>query len=197
MKKQLTQYYLDKTKSLIYNFVSRRANKVQTPMTNLMLQLELKNLLPSKINAIELFGMHGLWHTLDYVKKVDSLHILEIDKTYHELSKRALKKYNVNYTNADSLKYADTTSQKYNFVVADIPFGGNFYDDKGLPVFWNSMLRIADKQCVFVFNIHSDKLKNYHYVVSEIKNRISSHKIKDLFFVPRNTQMSYIVLAID
>lgn len=196
MKNQIIQYYIDKFKSTIYRVVTKKAQKIQTPMTNLMMQLELKNILPHKVKAVELFGMHGLWHTLDYVHKVDSLDIFEIDKTYHELSKKVLKKHNVNYFNTDSLKHAATTSEKYNFIVADIPYGGAFYDENGLPIFWDSMLKIADQKCVFIFNIHSDKLKNYDYLVTEIKNRLLDYSIKDLFFVPRNTQMSYIVLVI-
>lgn len=197
MKKQKIQCYLDKAKSAIYSLIIRKANKVQTPMTNLMLQLELKGLLPKKIKAIELFGMHGLWHTLDYVKKVESLDIFEIDEVYHNYSKKVLKDYNVNYYNSDCLQYAQTTKEKYNLIVADIPYSGNFYNDSGLPFFFNSLVRMSDTKSVIVFNIHSSRLNSFKKVVDEIENNLSTHHINDLFFVPRNNQISYVVLAIN
>lgn len=196
MKKENIQYYKDRLKYLFYKKTTGINKKSKTSMQSLLLQLQIKNLLPEKIYAIELFGMHGLWHTMDYINYVDNLDIFEINERYHELSKNVLKKYPVQFYNLDSIIYIKETKNKYNFIVADIPYGGDFYDNNGLPYFFEYFIKIANNNSIIIFNCHSTKLKEYNFLVKLINEKIEQREIKDLFFVPRNNVMSYIVLAI-
>ncbi len=196
MKKENIQYYKDRLKYFFYKKTTGINKKSKTSMQSLLLQLQIKNLLPEKIYAIELFGMHGLWHTMDYINYVDNLDIFEINERYHELSKNVLKKYPVQFYNLDSIIYIKETKNKYNFIVADIPYGGDFYDNNGLPYFFEYFIKIANNNSIIIFNCHSAKLKEYNFLVKLINEKIEQREIKDLFFVPRNNVMSYIVLAI-
>jgi len=196
MKKENIQYYKDKLKYLFYKNTTGINKKSKTSMQSLLLQLRVKKLFPEKIKSIEMFGMHGLWHTMDYISYVTHLDIFEINERYHELSKKALKNYPVNFYNLDSINYIKETNLKYNFIVADIPYGGNFYDSAGLPFFFEYLIKIADNNSIIVFNCHSVKLKEYRFLVKLIKEKIEEREIIDLFFVPRNDLMTYIVLAI-
>lgn len=197
MNKELVQYLKDSLKQSFYKRITGLNKKTKTGMQNVLLQLKVKDLLPSHIKAVELFGMHGLWHTLDYVDITDSLDMFEINKRYLELSKIKLKKYNVKYFNQDSIKFINETNQKYNFIVADIPFGGNFYESSGLPYFFSDFIRIADDSSVIIFNCHSQKLKDFKTLVSQITRQVSPREIKDLFFVPKNELIGYIVLVLN
>lgn len=196
MKKEKIQYYKDLLKYFLYKKVTGVNKKTKTSMQSVLLQLQVKNLFPEKINAIEMFGMHGLWHTMDYINYVSNLDIFEINKDYHELSKNALKSHPVQFYNVDSIKYIKETSNKYNFIVADIPYGGDFYDDNGLPFFFEYFIKISNDNSIIIFNCHSVKLKEYNFLVKIIKEKTEQREIKDLFFVPRNDEMSYIVLVI-
>jgi len=196
MKKEKIQYYKDLLKYFLYKKVTGVNKKTKTSMQSVLLQLQVKNLFPEKINAIEMFGMHGLWHTMDYINYVSNLDIFEINKGYHELSKNALKSHPVQFYNVDSIKYIKKTSNKYNFIVADIPYGGDFYDDNGLPFFFEYFIKISNDNSIIIFNCHSVKLKEYNFLVKIIKEKTEQREIKDLFFVPRNDEMSYIVLVI-
>lgn len=165
-------------------------------MQSVLLQLKLKKILPDKINALEMFGMHGLWHTRDYVNHVGHLDIFEIDPEYHRLSKKALAGYPVSFYCDDSIKYISATDKKYNFIVADIPFGGDFYKEDGLPRFFSDMIRVADQGSVLIFNCHSVFLSDFKNLQDRIRTQCDSREVKDLFFVARNSNVSYIVLAL-
>ena len=164
-------------------------------MQNIFLLLTLKKLLPEKIVAIELFGMHGLWHTKDYAGKVHRLDLFELDPHYHRLSKKVFKKLPVNYFNEDSIKYISVTENKYNLAVADIPAGGNFYTCDGMPVFWNDLVRILLPGSVLIFNVHSDKLGSYKAIEDWIRNNSGDKKVRDIFFIARNSIVSYTTVA--
>lgn len=197
MKKEDLQYYKDLFKYSLYKRITGVNNKSKTCMQSTLLQLKVKCLLPEKINAIEMFGMHALWHTMDYIDYVSSLDIFEINERYHELSKVKLKKYPVNFYNLDSIKYIKETNIKYNFIVADIPYGGDFYDENGLPLFFEDLIRISDNNSIIIFNCHTEKLKEFKTLIKLINKKVGSKEIKDLFFVPRHNLVSYIVLVIE
>lgn len=197
MKKEDFQYYKDRIKQSLYRRFTGINKRTKTGMQSVILELKIKNLLPAKINAIEMFGMHALWHTMDYIEYVDHLDIFEINTRYHELSKIKLKKYPVQFYNADSINYVRTTKLKYNFVVADIPYSGDFYDDSGLPPFFNDLIRIAESDAVIIFNFHSEKLRDYSGITALIHEKTGQRKIKDLFFTPRNELITYIILVLE
>ncbi len=140
MKKEVIQYYKDRMKQSFFSRFSGIKNRVKTGMQSILLELKIKDLLPEKINALAMFGMHALWHTMDYIEYVNHLDIFEIDITYHDLSKIQLKGYPVEFHNSDSIKYVQETGSKYNFIVADIPYSGPFYEADGLPYFFDHLI---------------------------------------------------------
>lgn len=196
MNKEDIQYYKDRIKYSFYKRITGINKKSKTCMQSALLQLKCKNLLPKKINAIEMFGMHALWHTMDYINYVCHLDIFEINLRYHELSKIVLKNYPVHFHNADSIKYINETNVKYNFIVADIPFGGDFYDHNGLPKFFDDLIKISDVDGIIIFNCHTEKLKEYNALIRLINEKVKTKEIKDLFFVPRSDLVSYVVLVL-
>lgn len=189
------QNFKDKLKQSFYNKIGGKEKKLKTSMQSLILQLELKNLLPKNMKAIEVFGMHGLWHTKDYIHLVDELDIFEINKKYHDLSKKNLKKFKVNYFLQDSIKFIAETENKYDLVVADIPFGGDFYSETGLPRFIDDLIKISKERSILIFNMHSKFLKDYQRIQSELILKSKDKKVIDLFFIARNSEVSYVVVA--
>ncbi|MFM9986038.1 MAG: hypothetical protein ACKVOK_12440 [Flavobacteriales bacterium] len=197
MKKEIIQYWKDRLKYVLVKIIAGENRRVKTPMQQIILTLRLKQLLPKQISAIELFGMHGLWHTMDYVPLVKSLDIFEINKSYHELSKKLLKKYPTRFFHEDSIRFIASTNLNYNFVVADIPYGGDFYAENGLPHFFEDLVRIMDASGgVLIFNCHSRFLKSHKILQQHIESQIKKHVVMDLFFLPRNDNISYIVLCL-
>ncbi len=192
-----TQYLKDLIKTNLGDFISKKFGRLKTGMERILLLLEFKKLLPENIIAIEVFGMHGLWHTKDYIKHVQSLDIFELDKKYHDLSKKVFRGYPVQYFNQDSLDYIFKTDKKYNLVVADTPAGGNFYAPNGMPFFWNNLVRVTMPGGVIISNIHSDKLDDYKLIEKWIKNNSNNKPIKDIFFMPRNNSITYVVIIFE
>ena len=70
MSREKSVYRKDFLKFKLYGLVKKKAIRFQTGMDQIMLQLELRDSLPNNATAIEMFGMHGLWHTMDYINKV-------------------------------------------------------------------------------------------------------------------------------
>lgn len=197
MVKELRQYWIDRLKLAISNKISGENKRHKTAMQQLLLILKVKNLLPKHIMAVELFGMHGLWHTMDYIEKVESLDIFEINPTYHKLSKRLLKKYSVRFFLQDSIAFIATTNLRYNFVVADIPFGGNFYTSNGLPFFLLNLIKLVDPDGgVLIFNCHARYFQHFENLKLQIASVVDSHSIKEIFCMPRNESIGYIILAL-
>lgn len=179
----------------IYKIVRRLLPKLQTPMEQVILQLKQKGLLLDQIKAIEMFGMHGLWHTMDYVDVVKSMDFFEIDKDYLILSKLNLNKYNVNYYCEDSILNIKNTNNKYNLIIADIPYDGKFYGPDHLPIFWEDIIRITKRDAVIIINIHNKYLKDYSLLRESII-KSTNKEVKDLFFVVRNQLVSYLVVCL-
>jgi hypothetical protein len=103
--------------------VAQRAGRLQTPMTQLLGTLETYDVPPLRLDALELFGMHGLWHTRDYVNRCSSLEFYEIDPAYAAYAARTLP--NTDVIVADSIQAVKTGTlrrDRYNFVVSDNPF---------------------------------------------------------------------------
>jgi hypothetical protein len=109
--------------------VGQRVGRLQTPMTQLMGALRSNDMLPERLVALELFGMHGLWHTRDYVRHCASLELYEINPTYAAYAARTLPNTEVVVSDSIAAVKADTLRKlKYNFIVADNPIRAPFGD---------------------------------------------------------------------
>ena len=121
MKPQTRQLAKDTVKRRIID-LAQWAGRLQTPMTQLMGTLETYEALPPAIDALELFGMHGLWHTRDYVERCSSLEFYEVDPTYAAFAARTLPSTDVIV--ADSIEAVHARrlrKETYDLVVSDNP----------------------------------------------------------------------------
>jgi hypothetical protein len=122
VKTETRQIVLDRVKRGIID-VAQRAGRLQTPMTQLLGTLDAHEALPRDVHALELFGMHGLWHTRDYLHRCRTLELYEIDPTYAAYAARTLPAADV--VVADSIAAVKTGTLRrdtYNFIVSDNPF---------------------------------------------------------------------------
>ncbi len=197
MSQQSKTYNKDRLKLGIYNRISGIDKKLKTGMQSIIMQLQVKKLIPENIQAIELFGMHGLWHTKDYIGLVKHLDIFEIDPKYQAYSKKALKNYPVDFFQEDSIAFVKATDKKYNWIVSDSPYSGPFYGKDGLPLFFDDMIRCASEKAVIIMNIHSEYLADFIALQTKIHERIDNRKVKDLFFYTRNEQITYAVIVLN
>lgn len=188
------QYFKDYFKYKIYLFLYKNFGKLHTPMQEVFLQLKIRNLLPDKINALEMFGMHGLWHTMDYIKDVDSLDFFELDAVYLECAKRNVPANKTNFFCRDSIVYIKNTSKQYSLIVSDSPYGGDFYKDDGLPLFLNDIIQHAARRAIVIFNIKNEYMVNF----CQLKEKITRiRRAADIFSIARNEKMSYVVVIYD
>ncbi len=105
---------------------SRKKLSLNTVIDQLFLDLQIQQLLPNNIEALDLFARNGLWLSKDYENKVNYLELCEIDKFYHNWSKKAIKANSYNL--GDSIKMLSQNQlkkEKYNFILSD-NFSGKF-----------------------------------------------------------------------
>ena len=139
--------------------VGQRIGRLQTPMTQLLRSLEVYEALPTPLTALELFGMHGLWHTRDYVGRCSALDLYELNSAYAEYAARTLPRTRV--MEADSIEAVNTGAvprPAYNFIVIDNPvegtFGPGYVEHFDL---FPQVLAIMDDPGVLVLNyVHPD-----------------------------------------
>ena len=139
--------------------VGQRVGRLQTPMRQLLGALEAYEALPAPLTALELFGMHGLWHTRDYVGRCSALDLYELNGAYAEYAARTLP--NTRVMEADSIEAVNTghlPRPAYNFIVIDNPvkgsFGPGYVEHFDL---FPEVLAILDDPGVLVLNyIHRD-----------------------------------------
>lgn len=190
--RQIMQYIKDYAKTGIYGGLRRCCPKLQTPMDQVVLQLKLRGLLPKECHALEMFGMHGLWHTMDYIKDIKSLDFFELDSKYCKLAKHNLGRYNVKIFNQDSIAFVKNSHNKYNFIICDIPYCTSFYDPNGM--FWNDLINVSEEEAIIITNIHNTYLSK-----QSLKSMVMNYKperIQDFFMVARNNLVSYLVVVL-
>jgi hypothetical protein len=91
-------------------------------MTQLLGSLRAREMLPTEMTALELFGMHGLWHTRDYAPHCRSLEFYEIDPVFAAYAARGLP--NAEVVVGDSIQAVRSGTlkrDKYTFIVLDNP----------------------------------------------------------------------------
>lgn len=191
---QTMQYIKDYVKTGFYGVLRKYCPKLQTPMDQVILQLKLRRLLPKECHALEMFGMHGLWHTMDYIKDMKSLDFFELDSTWCTFAKRNLSQYNVKIFNQDSIVYLKNTHNKYNFIVCDIPYSTSFYDLKGMPLFWSDLINASKEEAIIIINIHNTYLSKQS--LQSMMVNYKAEKILDFFMVARNDLISYLVVVL-
>lgn len=186
----------ERVKYGVVNFFKKIVGRLQTPMDMLVAYLKNIGYWNDSMEALEMFGMFGLWHTRDYIDDVKSLDFFEINSSYIPFAHKALKKWNVDFFCEDSIEYIKNTKKKYGLVVADIPIAGEFYDDKGLPYFIDDVIRVMDERGIAIVNIHTRFLKNKSDILEAVK-QLTDREIKDIFLFPRNEVLTYLILVLN
>jgi hypothetical protein len=81
--------------------------------------LEQRGIVPNTVSALEVFGMTGKYHTLDYAERVKSLEVWEIDPELEDALHRNLPGANVLIV--DSYAYAQICKDRFGMIVVDNP----------------------------------------------------------------------------
>jgi hypothetical protein len=139
--------------------LGQRVGRLQTPMTNLLGTLRAYDALPDRMTALELFGMHGLWHTRDYARHCASLEVYEIEPVFARYAARTLP--NTEVVPTDSIRAVKTRALKrssYNFIVADNPlkpFGDAYVEHFDL---LPDLFDYVDDEGVVIVNLLSEQV---------------------------------------
>ena len=105
--------------------LAKKIGRLNTSMDMVILTLKVYNIFPKPLIALDLFGMYGLWVTVDYAPYCDYLEMWEINPKYAKFAHRFLPKAVVNV--GDSIKVVKAGQlqrRDYNFIVIDNPMGG-------------------------------------------------------------------------
>ena len=130
--------------------------KFHENMNKVLQKLEKKGIELEKLNAVEVFGREGDWHTVAYCNKVKSMEIWEINESY----KKNLEK---NCPNAiirilDSIENIlnYNKKKKFNFIVIDNPMSNYGKNDSYCEHFniIENIENISTKNPIIVFNVN-------------------------------------------
>lgn len=132
---------------------AQKSGRMQTPMTALARTLQVYGALSSQHHALELFGMHGLWHTRDYVSLCASLELYEIDPAYAAYAQRTLPNTTARVMDSiAAVKEGKLLRNNYDLIVIDNPYGNIYGNDYAEHFdFFPSILRYI-KNGVLVLN---------------------------------------------
>lgn len=142
-------------KSIIRNLLALFGIKVikLTPMEKVLYKLNRKGIDVENLNALEVFGYIGTWHTLDYARIVKSLDVWEIDPECERFLRSNLPMADIKITN--SFEEIKTVARKYNFIVVDNSMGiygenGEYCEHFDL---FPAIFRVMQDECVLVLNV--------------------------------------------
>lgn len=176
-------YYKEKLKADFYNFILSHGGRLQTPILQMKRNLQVKGLWKPDMVCLEMFGMFGLWNTIYYAGEVGHIDFFEIDEEVIKYAGKVLKRYDVTFYQADSIKYLIETSKNYDLIYSDIPYGLREYHGKyGIPNFLNAALSHLSNGGIFITNMDSADMSKFREIEEYVKH-VSHGRVKDLFFV--------------
>ena len=179
----LKLYCREKLKANFYNFVLAKGGRLQTPMLQIKRNLQVKGLWKPDMTCLEMFGMFGLWNTVYYAGDVGHIDFFEIDEAVIKYARKVLKGYEVEFYQADSIRYLTETSKSYDLIYSDIPYGLTEYRGKyGIPNFLSTALLHLRGGGIFITNMDSAEMSRFREI-EEYVNHVSHDRVKDMFFV--------------
>jgi hypothetical protein len=121
-----------------------------TPMCSVIKQVASKGVDVKGLVGLELFGATGEFHTLDYVSRLASLDVWELDPDLESVLRRNLPSSRVKIT--DSFAEIAQTPDKYSFIVVDNPMStyGDWCEHFEL---FPDVFRVAMDNAVIVLNV--------------------------------------------
>ena len=98
---------------------------LRSPLDIVFLSLAMKNLLPDKLVALDLFGDHGLKTSLDYTPFCEKVDLWDINPLVCKIAKKIHKNNNIYVHQGDSILALQNgcINEKYNLVLIDNPPG--------------------------------------------------------------------------
>ena len=115
----------------------------------------------SKLDALEVFGRTGDWHTTVYANKIKSLQVWEIDKKWKNALKKNLPNAKIKILDSIKTIVENLEPSKFDLIVIDNPmttFGTkkepNLYCEHF--DFIKNIGNIIDKEAIIIFNINKN-----------------------------------------
>lgn len=139
-----------------------------SPMQRVMRELRRRGVDPGTLDAIELFGGTGMFHTLDYAPLVASLEIWEIDPERAGRLRRNLPQAKISIT--DSYRAVKNASKRYGLIVVDNPMAIEGEHAEHFDLFPDLFGIMADR-AIMIINvipgIEQSDLLRYPYLFNE------------------------------
>ena len=88
----------------------------------------------AKLNALEVFGRAGDWHTIVYANRVKSLQVWEIDKKWKNILKTNLPNAKIKILDSIKIIVENLEPSKFDLIVIDNPM--NTWGTKKEPNFY-------------------------------------------------------------
>ena len=115
----------------------------------------------SKLDALEVFGRTGDWHTTVYANKIKSLQVWEIDKKWKNALKKNLPNAKIKILDSIKTIVENLEPSKFDLIVIDNPM--NTWGTKNEPYFYcehfdfiKHIGNIIDKEAILIFNINKN-----------------------------------------
>jgi len=115
----------------------------------------------AKLNALEVFGRAGDWHTTVYANRVKSLQVWEIDKKWKNILKKNLPNAKIKILDSIKIIVENLEPSKFDLIVIDNPM--NTWGTKKEPYFYcehfdfiKHIGNIIDKEAILIFNINKN-----------------------------------------
>ena len=127
-----------------------RRNLRLEPIQKVLRKLKRKKIVLKELDALEIFGYTGEYHTRFYAPFVHSLEVWEIDPKCEESLKKNLPQARIKIT--DSFREIKNTGKKFDLIVVDNPmsmFGDNCEHFNLFPDIFN----ITKNQAILILNV--------------------------------------------
>ena len=142
---------MEKVSRLFRNAVrSARRSLGLSPMQKVLRRLQAREIDLGSLHALELFGGSGAFHTVDYLDKVASLEVWEIDPNLEDSLRSNLPKATIRIVNCyDEIM---RTRHRFNLVIVDNPM--STYDGRCEHFdLFPDLFRVARDQAVLLLDV--------------------------------------------
>jgi hypothetical protein len=153
---------ITKLKELIIRKLNRE------PIKLVLRAIKRRGIDPEQLDALEIFGFTGEYHTRSYFKKVSSLEVWEIEPEYETLLKQNLPGALIKIT--DSFAEIKNCTKRFSMIVVDNPMStfGQYCEHFDL---FPDIFRIAAAPAVIILNIipsvREKDLKKWPYLFNK------------------------------
>lgn len=156
-------YYHQLAKLGLVKFIKNNIGRLFTSQTLLLMTLDAQGLLPKAMKAFEPFGGFGLQTVPDYIDRVQSLDIVELnEKIFKRLTRHYKSNPKVRAYCGDCMKFMAETADTYNFIVTDTLF----LPDNFLP----AVLKLLEPGGIMLFLLPLDAFSDFGETSARIRS---------------------------